>query len=81
MCCVQALASGPGALFVAPDGANTTSDLAVKVREDPLFVIRKKEEDAKKLLMSNPIKMKQLQQVVLVTTYMGINTLMIELMA
>ncbi|KAL5481252.1 hypothetical protein EMCRGX_G021383 [Ephydatia muelleri] len=58
----QALASGPGALFVAPDGANTTSDLAVKVREDPLFVIRKKEEDAKKLLMSNPIKMKQLQQ-------------------
>lgn len=58
----QALASGPGALFVAPDGANTTSDLAVKVREDPLFVIKKKEEDAKKLLMSNPIKMKQLQQ-------------------
>lgn len=59
----QALASGPGALFSAPDTANSAADLAVKVREDPLFLIRKKEEEAKKQLASNPIKMRQLQEV------------------
>lgn len=58
----QALATGPGALFSAPDAANSATDLAVKVREDPLFMIRKKEEEAKKQLASNPIKMKHLQE-------------------
>lgn len=61
----QALATGPGALFSAPDAANSAADLAIKVREDPLFLIRKKEEEAKKQLASNPIKMKQLQEVCL----------------
>ncbi len=61
----QALATGPGALFSAPDAANSTADLAIKVREDPLFLIRKKEEEAKKQLASNPVKMKQLQEVCL----------------
>ena len=60
----EALASGPGALFVGgATGANCAADLAVKVREDPLFLIKQKEEEAKKKLASNPIKLKQLQQV------------------
>ena len=58
---IQALASGPGALFAAE--SNATADLAVKVREDPLFLIKQKEEAAKKQLASNPVKLKQLQQV------------------
>ena len=37
--------------------------MAVKVKEDPLFLIKKKEEEARKQLISNPVKMKQLQQV------------------
>lgn len=61
--CCQALATSAGALFTSADGAGSSTDLAVKIREDPLFLIRKKEEDAKKLLASNPVKMKQLQQV------------------
>ena len=35
----------------------------MKVREDPLFLIRKKEKEARKQLVSNPVKMKQLQDV------------------
>jgi hypothetical protein len=58
----QALASGPGALFAGCDSVNSTADMAVKVKEDPLFLIKKKEEEARKQLMSNPVKMKQLQQ-------------------
>ena len=62
---IQALASGPGALFVedSAGGAASAADLAIKVREDPLFLIKQKEEEAKKKLASNPIKLKQLQQV------------------
>lgn len=63
---MQALATGPGALFVGDGGAGAGNgiDLAIKVREDPLFLIRQKEEEAKKKLASNPIKLKQLQQVI-----------------
>ncbi len=57
----QALSSGPGALFVG--SATGGTDLAMKIREDPLFLIKQKEEEAKKKLASNPIKIKQLQQV------------------
>uniref|UniRef100_A0A2L2Y1C5 Putative coiled-coil domain-containing protein n=1 Tax=Parasteatoda tepidariorum TaxID=114398 RepID=A0A2L2Y1C5_PARTP len=39
-----------------------TVDLATKIREDPLFNIMKKEKEQKKNLLSNPVKMKQLQQ-------------------
>ena len=59
---LQALASGPGALFLGADAAGSTADLAAKVKEDPLFLIRKKEEEARQRLASNPVKMKQLQQ-------------------
>ena len=39
-------------------------DEEYKAKEDPLAAIRKKELDAKKELLMNPIKMKQLQQMV-----------------
>lgn len=39
-----------------------TVDLANKIREDPLFNIMKKEKEERKNLLTNPIKMKQLQQ-------------------
>ena len=38
--------------------------MAAKMREDPLFAIKKKEEDAKKQLLENPVKMKQLEGLV-----------------
>ena len=59
----QALATGPGALFTGPNAASSTADLATKVKEDPLFLIRKREEEARRRLASNPVKIKQLQQV------------------
>ena len=45
------------------DSANSSADLAVKIREDPLFMIRQREEEAKKRLASNPMKMRQLKLV------------------
>lgn len=59
------MASGGGALFIdgGSNGANSTSDMAMKIREDPLFLIKQKELEAKKRLASNPIKLKRLQQV------------------
>ncbi|KAH3752082.1 hypothetical protein DPMN_186692 [Dreissena polymorpha] len=37
-------------------------DTKAKMREDPLFAIRKQEEDAKRKLLENPVKMKRLQK-------------------
>ena len=54
---------GTGALFMSADSANTSADLAVKIREDPLFVIRQREEEAKKRIASNPMKLRKLKQV------------------
>ena len=42
-------------------GANSVSDLAAKVRDDPLLMIKRKEEEKRKELMNNPVKMKQLR--------------------
>ncbi|KFM60737.1 Pre-mRNA-splicing factor CWC25-like protein, partial [Stegodyphus mimosarum] len=39
-----------------------TVDLANKIREDPLFNIMKKEKEQRKNLLTNPVKMKQLQE-------------------
>jgi hypothetical protein len=54
---------GPGALF-AGDAVSVSNDMASKIREDPLFHIRKKEDEHKKALLNNPVKMKQIQQMV-----------------
>ena len=37
------------------------SDILAKVNEDPLFLIKKKEEDNRKELVRNPLKMKKLK--------------------
>lgn len=57
--------TGGGALFAdnSTNGANSAADMAMKIREDPLFLIKQKELEAKKRLASNPIKLKRLQQV------------------
>ncbi|XP_046860017.1 pre-mRNA-splicing factor CWC25 homolog [Xenia sp. Carnegie-2017] len=55
-------ADAPGASFMDADNANAGNDLAAKIRDDPLFMIRKKENEKKKELLKNPVRMKQLQQ-------------------
>lgn len=57
----EALASGPGALFATGD-TDVAVDLAAKIREDPLFAIRKKEEERKRALLDNPMKLGQLRK-------------------
>lgn len=36
--------------------------MAAKIKEDPLFLIRKKEDETKKDLVQNPLKMKQIRE-------------------
>ncbi len=62
---MQAVATGGGALFIekGSNAANSAADMAIKIREDPLFLIKQKELEAKKRLASNPIKLKRLQEV------------------
>ncbi|XP_065834290.1 pre-mRNA-splicing factor CWC25 homolog isoform X2 [Oscarella lobularis] len=52
---------GPGALF-AESQLNVSVDMANKMREDPLFAIKKTEHEHRKALINNPIRMKQLQE-------------------
>jgi hypothetical protein len=54
----------PGALFSEVITRRSELDMQVKMREDPLYAIRKKEEEVKRRLLENPIKMKQLQKAV-----------------
>ncbi|CAF0960836.1 unnamed protein product [Brachionus calyciflorus] len=42
----------------------STIDLANKIREDPLFEIKKREIEAKKKILENPLKLKQLKQMI-----------------
>ncbi|ELK35883.1 Pre-mRNA-splicing factor CWC25 like protein [Myotis davidii] len=51
----------PGSIF-APSGANSLLDLASKIPEDPLFIIRKKEEEKKREVLNNPVKMKKIKE-------------------
>ena len=44
------------------DAPNASADLATKIRDDPLFMIKKKETEKKKELLKNPVRMKQLQK-------------------
>ncbi|KAH8019704.1 hypothetical protein HPB51_021026 [Rhipicephalus microplus] len=51
----------PGSIFtMAP--TNAAVDLENKIREDPLFAIKKQEMKTKKTLLSNPVKMKHLKE-------------------
>ncbi|UYV81525.1 CWC25 [Cordylochernes scorpioides] len=57
----------------ASTASNISVDMANKIREDPLFQIRKQEQEKKKLLVSNPIKMKQLHQLLQHSTQHSVN--------
>jgi hypothetical protein len=47
---------------VEEDSTISTIDLANKIREDPLFLIRKKEIEQKKKILENPVRLKQLKE-------------------
>ncbi|NXP96443.1 CWC25 factor, partial [Passerina amoena] len=50
----------PGSIF-AGAGASSVLDMATKIREDPLFMIRKREEEKKREVLNNPVKMKKIK--------------------
>ena len=43
--------------------ANNERDTMLKIREDPIFAIKKREKDAVTDIVSNPLKMRQLREV------------------
>lgn len=43
---------------------NEQVDLARKMQEDPLYAIKKKEMETRNQLLKNPVKLKQLRQLV-----------------
>lgn len=53
----------PGSIFASSGSGNATVtvDLATKLREDPLYEIRKTETEKKKEILKNPVKMKRLK--------------------
>ncbi|XP_026158168.1 pre-mRNA-splicing factor CWC25 homolog [Mastacembelus armatus] len=51
----------PGSIF-NPVTPASTLDLAAKIREDPLFAIRKREEEKKREVLTNPVKMKKIKE-------------------
>nr|XP_019939471.1 PREDICTED: pre-mRNA-splicing factor CWC25 homolog [Paralichthys olivaceus] len=51
----------PGSIF-NPATTASNLDLAAKIREDPLFEIRKREEEKKREVLTNPVKMKRIKE-------------------
>ncbi|XP_069023971.1 pre-mRNA-splicing factor CWC25 homolog [Embiotoca jacksoni] len=51
----------PGSIF-NPVTPASTLDLAAKIREDPLFQIRKREEEKKREVLTNPVKMRKIKE-------------------
>ncbi|XP_029950235.1 pre-mRNA-splicing factor CWC25 homolog [Salarias fasciatus] len=51
----------PGSIF-NPATAASSLDMAAKIREDPLFEIRKREEEKKREVLTNPVKMKKIKE-------------------
>lgn len=51
----------PGSIFSAP-GATSALDMSNKIREDPLFMIRKREDEMKREVLKNPVKMKKIRE-------------------
>uniref|UniRef100_A0A8C6SMY7 CWC25 spliceosome associated protein homolog n=1 Tax=Neogobius melanostomus TaxID=47308 RepID=A0A8C6SMY7_9GOBI len=54
----------PGSIF-NPNTAASGLDMAAKIREDPLFEIRKREEAKKREVLTNPVKMKKIKEMVM----------------
>ncbi|TDL28028.1 hypothetical protein BD410DRAFT_739408 [Rickenella mellea] len=48
--------------FIAVQNANTARDIAAKIREDPLLAIKQQEQAAYQALMSNPLRLKEMQE-------------------
>ncbi|XP_071361321.1 pre-mRNA-splicing factor CWC25 homolog [Trachinotus anak] len=51
----------PGSIF-NPTTPASNLDMAAKIREDPLFEIRKREEEKKREVLTNPVKMKKIKE-------------------
>jgi len=47
---------------ILEDNTTSTIDLANKIREDPLYLIKKKEIEQKKRILDNPVRLKQLKE-------------------
>ncbi|KAH7886142.1 Pre-mRNA splicing factor-domain-containing protein [Phlebopus sp. FC_14] len=48
--------------FIAVQNANTARDVAAKIREDPLLAIKQQEQAAYQALMSNPLRLREMQE-------------------
>ncbi|KAF9454078.1 hypothetical protein P691DRAFT_630682, partial [Macrolepiota fuliginosa MF-IS2] len=48
--------------FIAVQNANTARDIASKIREDPLLAIKQQEQAAYQSLMSNPLRLREMQE-------------------
>ncbi|EIN13992.1 hypothetical protein PUNSTDRAFT_117607 [Punctularia strigosozonata HHB-11173 SS5] len=48
--------------FIATQYANTVRDTASKIREDPLLAIKQQEQAAYEQLMSNPLRLREMQE-------------------
>ncbi|GAV07113.1 hypothetical protein RvY_16988 [Ramazzottius varieornatus] len=51
----------PGALFLEA-AASAALEAEAKLREDPLYAIRKREEEQRRMLLNNPVRLKKLQK-------------------
>ncbi|KAF8078849.1 Pre-mRNA splicing factor-domain-containing protein [Lyophyllum atratum] len=47
--------------FIAVQNANNARDIAAKIREDPLLAIKQQEQAALQALMSNPLRLREMQ--------------------
>lgn len=56
--------TNPASLVPEKGGVGGVVDLSTKVKEDPLFMIRKSEETKRKAIISNPVKVSQIKQLV-----------------
>lgn len=48
--------------FIAIQNANNIRDIAAKIREDPLLAIKQQEQAAYQALMSNPLRLREMQE-------------------
>jgi len=48
--------------FIAVQNANSARDLAAKIREDPLLAIKQQEQASYQALMSNPLRLREMQE-------------------
>ncbi|KAH0590992.1 hypothetical protein H2248_001104 [Termitomyces sp. 'cryptogamus'] len=48
--------------FIAVQNANNVRDIAAKIREDPLLAIKQQEQAALQALMSNPLRLREMQE-------------------